>query len=103
MVQVLGKDFQTKIFQKLFSLFFQSYHELFADPMNNTLESVEKRHGWLFRHMKEFGTKFEKVFPEHWGIEIYLVYEFTGLTRIVLQRILEDNQKPVVSVLMSAL
>lgn len=71
--------------------------------MNNTLESVEKRHGWLYRHMKEFNTKFDQVFPEHWGFEILLVYEFTGLTRIVLTQILENNQKPEVSVLMNAL
>ena len=67
------------------------------------MESVEKRHGWLFRHMKEFNHKFDQVFPDHWGFEVYLVYEFTGLTRIALNQILESNHQPDVSVLMSAL
>jgi hypothetical protein len=71
--------------------------------MNCNLESVERRYGWLFRHLKEFYTRFETVFPDYWGVDVYLVYEFIGLTRMALNQILENWENPDVAVLMNAL
>ena len=52
--------------------------------MNCNLESVERRYGWLFRHLKEFETLFEDVFPKSWGVTVLIVYEFCGLTKMAL-------------------
>ena len=38
--------------------------------------------------MKDFEAKWTGVFPDYWGINCYLVYEFCSITRIALTEIL---------------
>lgn len=61
-VEVLGNEIKVQVVQKICSLFFENYIELFQQHVNNSLEQIEKRYGWLFRHLKEFDSKFEGTY-----------------------------------------
>jgi hypothetical protein len=80
----------------------QPYIELFEQSGNSTLENTERRFGWLWRHLKEFENRFSQVLPENWGVSVFVIYEFCGVTRLQLTSILQ-NTKYELPVLMNAL
>jgi hypothetical protein len=65
------------------------YTELFTQPENRNLENTERRYAWLARTLKEFDTKFASVFPEYWAVHCALYVEFSSVTRLHINDILE--------------
>jgi len=90
-VEVLGIAFKNELIVKVCAQVLDNYTLIFSTSENACLEKYEKRFSWLWKNLEEFRKKWADVFPDYWGIDSLIIYEFTGLTRIGLLGILSNE------------
>lgn len=103
-ISVLGGSYFRKFIQSINHIVLKQYQEQFGTPENSVLENTERRYGFMKRKMENFNNKFGNVFPETWGIDCLIYYEFCSITRLHLTSSLERTFDSVnVAVLMKSL
>lgn len=88
-IEVLVEKYFRKFIETFCQMVLAPYQQMYSQQENATLENTERRYGWIKRKMDEFEGKFGQVFPEYWGINCFLLYEFCSVTRLHLTMILE--------------
>ena len=68
------------------------YQEIFEPGKpDSQFENARRRFSWLKRTIKEYGEKYDQIFPEHWYMQQMVAQEFCRLTKIHIDEILSGQ------------
>lgn len=74
----------------------QEYIQLFHENQDiSWLDKIDKRYGWIKRHLLDFEEKYGPVFPDSWEVSERISVEFCNITKSELGKIMSRRRTEI--------